>query len=487
MTAISPEARVATPATANRELAELERVFALQTKAFAADSNPDRGTRDDRLRRLGRAIEENRQRIIDAVISDFGCRAPEEVRLTEIVSSLAQVAYARHHLARWMRPRRRATSMWFQPGAGKVICQPLGVVGVMAPWNLPFNLAIAPAIGAIAAGNRAVVKISEATPATGEVTREIMAAHMDESELAVILGDADVSRAFAALPWNHLLFTGSTAVGRHVALAAARNLVPVTLELGGKSPVVIERDFPIEEAASRLLWGKSFNAGQICVAPDYAFVPREKVGPFTDAFLAHARKRFPGGPMDGAFTSVIDDRAVARLEAMVGAARQAGAAVHALGESSEETRRARKVPLSVVVDPPRDSSIMTEEIFGPLLVVLSYDTMDEAIAFIRSRENPLGLYYFGHDAGTRRRLLSETLSGGVAINDVMLQYLQVDLPFGGVGASGIGRYHGPEGFDAFSHHRAVFTQRSIAGITGLKFLYPPYGAIGRRLIAMMGG
>ncbi|WP_158595836.1 aldehyde dehydrogenase family protein [Oleomonas cavernae] len=484
MTITFPAPRIS---TADDELQHLKESFAAQAKAFHGDSNPDRRTRGDRLHRLGEMVKANRQRIIEAVASDFGTRAAEEIRLTEIAASLAQIDYARKNLRRWMRPRRRSTSIWFLPGSGRVICQPLGVVGVMAPWNLPFNLALAPAVAAIAAGNRVIIKMSEAAPATGELTRAIVRERMDETELSVVLGAADVAQAFADLPWNHLLFTGSTSVGRKVALAAARNLVPVTLELGGKSPVIVDRDFPIEEAAKRVAWGKAFNAGQICVAPDYAFVPREKVHDFAQAFLAQGRRYFPGGIMDDAYTSIIDERGVSRLEGLLGAARQMGAEVLSLGEMTDVSRRSRKIPLSLVIDPPRDSSIMTNEIFGPLLVVLGYDKIDEAIAFIRSRENPLGLYYFGHDKATRGRILSETLSGGVAINDVMLQYLQVDLPFGGVGASGIGRYHGTEGFDTFSHHRAVFTQRGPLGVTGLKFLYPPYGAIGKRLISMMGG
>lgn len=484
MTVTVPEQPVA---IADPETRYLRQCFAAQARAFHGESNPDHRTRDDRLRRIGEMVAVNRARIVDAVVGDFGSRAAEEVRLTEVVSSLAQVHYARRHLKRWMRPRRRATSIWFMPGGGQVIRQPLGVVGVMAPWNLPFNLALAPAIAALAAGNRAVMKMSEMAPATGALMREIVRAHMGEDELAVVLGAAETAMAFADMPWNHLLFTGSTAIGRKVALAAARNLVPVTLELGGKSPVIVDRDFPIAEAASRILWGKSFNAGQICVAPDYAFVPAEKVGEFADAFMAHARRRLPDGPMDGAFTSIIDDRGVARLEGLLASASQAGATVRSLGESGERTRQARKVPLSLVIDPPADSAIMKDEIFGPILVVLGYREIDEAIEFIRARDNPLGLYYFGGNGAARRRILSETLSGGVAVNDVMLQYLQVDLPFGGVGASGIGRYHGPEGFDTFSHRKAVFTQRGMAGITGLKFLYPPYGNIGRRLIRMMGG
>lgn len=472
---------------ADKELTHLKECFAAQAKAFYGDSNPDRRTRDDRLRRLGEMVKANRQRIIEAVASDFGTRAAEEIRLTELVPTLAQIGYARKNLHRWMRPRRRTTSLWYQPGSGRVICQPLGLVGVMAPWNLPFNLALAPAVAAIAAGNRAIVKMSEATPATGELTRAIVKEQMDEGELAIVLGAVDVAQAFAEMPWNHLLFTGSTSVGRKVALAAARNLVPVTLELGGKSPVIVDRDFPIEEAASRVTWGKAFNAGQICVAPDYAFVPSEKVHDFARAVVEQGRRYFPDGAMDGAYTSIIDERGVSRLEGLLAAARQAGAEVLSSGEMTDAARGARKVPLSVVIDPPRDSGIMTTEIFGPLLVVLGYDTVDEALAFIRSRENPLALYYFGYDAATRSRILSETLSGGVAINDVMLQYLQVDLPFGGVGASGLGRYHGPEGFETFSHRKAVFTQRDMFGITGLKFLYPPYRSLGRRLIAMMGG
>jgi coniferyl-aldehyde dehydrogenase len=332
-----------------------------------------------------------------------------------------------------------------------------------------------------------MVKMSEFTPATTGMLKRLAGRAFDESEISIIGGDASVAAAFSSLPFNHLLFTGSTKVGRMVMTAAAENLTPVTLELGGKCPVIIDSDFSIDEAAHRVLWGKTFNAGQTCVAPDYVLLPRGKSEAFTEAITRHYNTHFPQGAAEHSYTSVIDRRNYDRLRGLVSGARDAGAKIKEIERHTPGHVEARKFPLTLVFNPPVDSKIMREEIFGPVLPIFEHDGVDHAIDRVNAGENPLGLYYFGNSADGRQAVLEKTLSGGVAVNDVMLQFLQVDLPFGGVGGSGFGRYHGKEGFETFSHMKPIFIQRGMGSFTGLKMLYPPYGGLARRLISLMGG
>ena len=330
-------------------------------------------------------------------------------------------------------------------------------------------------------------KMSELTPSTTETIRRLTSRYFEETEIAIVGGESDVAAAFSSLPFDHLLFTGSTKVGRMVMMAAAKNLTPVTLELGGKCPVIVDADFSIDEAAHRILWGKTFNAGQTCVAPDYVLLPKGKAEAFAAAIKKHYQVHFPLGALDESYTAVIDRRSYDRLQALVKSAREAGAVVKPVEQHLPEHTESKKFPLTLVIDPRVDSPIMREEIFGPVLPVIEYDSIDGAINHVNGGDNPLGLYYFGNSYGGRKAVVENTLSGGVAVNDVMLQFLQVDLPFGGVGASGFGRYHGKEGFETFSHLKPIFIQRGLSSFTGLKLLYPPYGAIARRLISMMGG
>jgi len=463
----------------------LEDVFRRQRLAFERERYPSAATRMDRLKQIKQALLENRDRIITALNEDFGTRPAEVTRLAEIGGSTGNLDYCAHNVKRWMKPQSRGVSMWFMPGKNQVVPQPKGVVGIVAPWNYPINLAVAPLAAALAAGNRVMIKMSEFTPASAALLKEILADLFDDDLVAIFDGGPDEAAQFTQLPFDHLLFTGSTGVGKKVMAAAAQNLTPVTLELGGKSPVIVDDDFDLNEAAKRVLWGKTFNAGQTCVAPDYALVPKGQTGRFVEQLTQSYFDFFPGGAAEPSYTSVIDQRNYDRLRDLVEGARDAGATVHEVEQTTNDHVAQRKFPLTLVIDPPADSRIMREEIFGPILPVLEHDGRSQALSRINQGERPLALYYFGSQ-GTDE-VLQQSHSGGVTTNDVMLQYLQADLPFGGTGASGFGAYHGKEGFETFSHMKAVFRQRGMGHFTGLKLLYPPYGGLARRLIGMMGG
>lgn len=463
------------------------RTMSAQRAAFERDRYPSILRRYRALQALKRLLQENRESIIQALHSDFGHRSADETRIAEVAATVAQIDFASNNLARWMRPRRRSTSFWFWPGQNSVQAQPLGVIGIISPWNYPINLALAPLVAALAAGNRAMIKMSEYTPASTQILREILSTQFDEDQVAVFGGDAKASGDFAAMPFDHLLFTGSSSVGRKVMLAAAENLTPVTLELGGKSPVIVDRDFPIDEAAQRILWGKIFNAGQTCVAPDYLLVPRGTADEFVLQLARKFAEYFPEGAGSDDYTAVIDARNHDRLQQMLEHARDAGARVVPLEEQSDDLRRQRKMAPVAIINPPLDSRVMRDEIFGPILPIIEVDNVDAAIDMINAGERPLALYYFGHSERACDRILKHTHAGGVTVNDVMLQFLQVSMPFGGVGQSGMGRYHGRDGFDTFSHLKPLFRQRGVGRFTGLKLLYPPYNQLTRRLIAAMGG
>ncbi len=462
-------------------------VLRRQRAAFEACRYPGYKARQDKLQALKRVIHANRERIIAALASDFGHRSRHETLIAEVASTVGHIEYAAKHLAGWMRPTSRRTSIWFLPGHNQIQAQPLGVVGIMSPWNYPINLALAPLVAALAAGNRAMIKMSEYTPAATDALREILAQEFSEDEVAVFNGDARASGVFSSLPFDHLLFTGSTQVGRKVMLAAANNLTPVTLELGGKSPVIVSKDYEIAEAAERVLWGKVFNAGQTCVAPDYLLIPKGTAEEFVLQFARKYSKMLPQGAASEDFTSIIDQRNYDRLRGLLDAAQAGGAMVVGLEDDSDFLREQRKLPVTLVVNPSLDTRIMREEIFGPVLAVIEVDSEKQAIDIINRSERPLALYYFGNSERARDAVLKQTHAGGVTVNDVMLQYLQVSQPFGGVGASGMGSYHGQEGFRTFSHYKPVFRQRGFGGFTGLKLLYPPYGGLAQRLIRMMGG
>jgi acyl-CoA reductase-like NAD-dependent aldehyde dehydrogenase len=424
------------------------------------------------LTTLEALLRDNTEAICAAIDRDFGGRSPNETRVLELFPCLEGIAHARRNLARWMRPRRARTGFWFLPGRSRVLLQPLGVVGIVVPWNYPLYLAVGPLVAAFAAGNRVMIKMSESAPATGELLARLVAARFDPAVLTVVNGDAEVAKAFTALPFDHLLFTGSTEVGRHVMRAAAANLTPVTLELGGKSPAIVGRDIAVEEAADKIAFGKCLNGGQTCIAPDYALVPAERVEPFVAAVQAAVARLYPTLRDNPDYTAIIDARHRARLAACLDEARARGARVVEANPAAEDLRGSPKMAPVLVVGAPDDTRLMREEIFGPILPVVPYASLDEAIAYVNARPRPLALYVFDHDRAAIDRVLERTVSGGATVNETLLHIAQEDLPFGGVGASGMGEYHGRAGFETFSKRKAVFFQSRV---NGLKLLRPPYG------------
>jgi coniferyl-aldehyde dehydrogenase len=455
--------------------------FDAQRAAFAADMMPSRDARVDRLDRLLRLTEKYQTAIADAISADFGHRARQETDLAEIFIVMSGIRTTRRHVGKWMKARRVATPLQMLPARSELIPQPLGVVGIISPWNYAFQLGIVPAAEAIAAGNRVMLKPSELTPSFSELLRGIVAEFFSPEEFLVAVGGVEVAQAFSRLPFDHLFFTGSTAVGRQIALAAAENLTPVTLELGGKSPAIIDADCDMAVAVPRLTYGKLLNAGQTCVAPDYALVPRGRVDEFVAAVKGAAAGMFPTYGPNPDYTGIVSDRHYQRLELLVEDATSRGATAIRLAPPGESSPAAgRKFAPVLLVGVNDDMAVMREEIFGPLLPILPYDTLDEAIAYVNRHPRPLALYWFGRSSARRDQVLRSTISGGVTINDVCWHVAQENLPFGGVGASGSGAYHGEHGFRTFSKEKPVLHQARFNG-TGM--LRPPYG---RRFAAMIG-
>ncbi|MBL8424122.1 MAG: coniferyl aldehyde dehydrogenase [Candidatus Accumulibacter phosphatis] len=454
--------------------------------AARGDSNPDRAVRERRLLTLDRLLLDNEPAIADAVRRDFGHRSAAETRLLELFPSHAAIGHARRHLRRWMRPRARSVSLWFQPGRAEVRYQPLGAVGIIVPWNYPIFLAAAPLAAALAAGNRALVKMSENTPATASLFAELVARYFADDELSVVEGDVGVAREFARLPFDHLLFTGSTPVGRQVMRAAADSLTPVTLELGGKSPAIIgprlSASGHFARAVERIIIGKCMNAGQTCIAPDYVLLPAGQ----EQAFIERARQVvaacYPAIESNTDYSTIVDQRQYARLCAYVDEARAGNAKIIDLAPGAVADSATRRLPPLALLDLSDSLRVMQEEIFGPLLPVLPYHDLDEAIRFVNSRPRPLALYYFDRENANIERVLNETVAGGVTVNDTILHIAQDDLPFGGVGPSGMGCYHGFAGFETFSVKKAVFRQSRLSAIGLFK---PPYGAVFERLTRIL--
>ncbi len=452
--------------------------LALQRRAFEAERYPARDVRRDRLQRLLLLLA-HEERWIAALDRDFGHRSAHETRLAELYIVAAGARHALRHLAAWMRPRRVATPMHLQPARGYLMRQPLGVVGIVSPWNYPVQLALAPAIAALAAGNRVLLKPSEHTPATAAFLAERVAKYFREDEFTVVLGDAAVGQAFVALPFDHLFFTGSTAVGRQVARAAAENLTPVTLELGGKSPAIVDADADLALIAPRIAAGKLLNAGQTCIAPDYALVPAARVDAFVAALRAAVSRLYPSIAANPDYTAIVNARHFARLNALIDDARAKGATIVTLGESDTE---ARKIAPTLIVGARDDMAVMQQEIFGPILPIEAVTSLEDAIVRINARPRPLAFYYFGHDRARRARVLAQTIAGGVTVNDTLLHFAHEGMPFGGVGASGIGAYHGERGFVTFSQEKPVLVQPRLAMT---KLLYPPYGKRFEKVLALL--
>ncbi|MHB2250395.1 coniferyl aldehyde dehydrogenase [Pseudomonas fluorescens] len=461
--------------TLQQPLEELNRLFDAQRAAYAANPMPPAAQRQQWLKALRDLLSSERQALIDAISSDFSHRSADETLLAELMPSLHGIHYASQHISQWMKPSRRKVGVAFQPASAKVVYQPLGVVGVIVPWNYPLFLAIGPLTGALAAGNRVMLKLSESTPATGLLLKELLARIFPEDLVCVVLGEADVGVAFSKMRFDHLLFTGSTSVGRHVMRAAAENLTPVTLELGGKSPAIVSHDVPLKDAAERIAFGKTLNAGQTCVAPDYVLVPEDRVGGFVEAYRQAVRGFYPTLADNPDYTAIINERQLARLNSYLSDATSKGALLIPLFDQGQ----GRRMPHSLLLNVSDEMTVMQDEIFGPLLPIVPYQDLDQAFAYINQRPRPLALYYFGYDKREQKRVLSETHSGGVCLNDTLLHVAQDDMPFGGIGPSGMGHYHGHEGFLTFSKAKGVLVKQRF---NAAKLIYPPYGKSIQKLI-----
>jgi acyl-CoA reductase-like NAD-dependent aldehyde dehydrogenase len=404
--------------------------------------------------------------------------------MAEIVGVISTIRYMRRSLRSWMAPRRRSVSIWYRPAKNRVEPSPLGVVGVVSPWNFPSVLALIPAATALAAGNRVMLKVSEFTPHTSAVLKRLIAENFSPDLVYVTDGGGDVASTFTELPFDHLIFTGSTQVGKIVAKAAADNLTPVTLELGGKSPVIVDENYPIASAASTVAWAKVYNGGQVCISPDYVLVPRGREKEFAIAARESAHKLYPRVAGNPQYTAILNQRHYDRISGYIKEAQASDLEVISV-EDPELGRERRQLPLTMIINPPADSTVMKDEIFGPVLPIIGYDSADAAVNFVNSRATPLALYLMSNGKRRQQRWLSRVSSGGAVVNDLMLGYLQNDLPFGGRGGSGYGAYHGREGFDTMSHLRPVMYQRAIFGRTGGQMLYPPYGKVAALLLNLM--
>ncbi len=454
-----------------------------QRAAFRVEPNPSFALRDDRLQRLERMLKQNADEIAQTVSEDFGHRSKVETRLADIAALITEIKHTRAHLKKWMRVEKRPVALQFKPAKNEVHYLPKGVVGIISPWNYPFQLAISPLIAALGAGNRAMIKPSELTPRTSELTKRLLGQIFADDLVAVITGDAKVAQEFSTLKFDHMLFTGSTNVGRYVMEAAAKNLTPVTLELGGKSPTVIDYDFPLQTAAERILSGKLLNAGQTCVAPDYILAPKDQIEATAEELTRVCRRFYPNIHDNDDYTAIISEKHFARLNALLDDARDKGAnIIEIYPEEAKTSSNVRKMPPKLITNTTPDMTIMQEEIFGPLLPLLPYESIDDAIDYIGDQAHPLALYVFSDNKVVVERMSDEVLAGGMAINDTLMHLTQNDLPFGGVGDSGMGAYHGHDGFLTFSHAKAIFHQSKI---NGRKMLFPPYGKTINRILGFM--
>ncbi|MEA3118657.1 MAG: coniferyl-aldehyde dehydrogenase [Paraburkholderia sp.] len=491
----------------------LDELLRAQRTAYLREPYPSWETRAAHLKALRAVLLDHRDALADTLHADFGQRAKAELLLSELWLAKKEIDVALRHGERWMKPQRRATGVWLMPARARVVPQPLGVVGIIAPWNYPVLLAVGPLICALAAGNRAMIKLSELTPRTSALMERLIGATFSRDHVAVVNGDASVGAAFSALPFDHLLFTGSTAVGRQVMRSAADHLTPVTLELGGKSPAIVgpqnspqnSRQARFNAAVDSIIAGKTLNAGQTCIAPDYVLLPRGT----EDAFIARARARvaklYPDFARNRDYTAIVSARHFERLTRLADEAAAGGARLHPLADAAERVRdprsaarpesglahrsavnvnsaESRRFAPCIVTKAPEDCALMREEIFGPLLPLVPYDTLDDAIRYVNARERPLALYLFDDDSATIERVLRETVSGGVAVNETLLHMACEGLPFGGVGASGIGAYHGIEGFMTFSQMKPVFVQTRW---NARALLLPPYGRRFNAIVKLM--
>ena len=460
-------------------IANMKLLLSAQKKAFAKCSYPKVSLRIVQLKKLKQTVVEKQLNIIEALSADFGHRSHDETRIAELVTFIEGIKSTIQHVEQWAKQNKRKVSMLFKPASNQIIYQPLGVVGIVVPWNYPLFLSLGPLIGALAAGNRVMIKLSEFTPHFNQCLKELLAEVFDENQVAVITGERAISSEFSSLSFDHMFFTGSTAIGRLVMTAAAKNLTPVTLELGGKSPVIISEDVDIKMAAERICFGKSLNAGQTCVAPDYVLCPRNKKEKFFEAYAEAFCRMYPDFRETLDYTSIINEQQYQRLQDLIKDAETKGAKLIKVTSASPSTTEPRKMA-PILVDNIQDNMrIMQEELFGPILPVVVYDEIEEAIEYINERPRPLALYIFSFNKKEQKKILYNTHSGGVCINNTMTHLAQEDLPFGGVGSSGMGHYHGLEGFLTFSKAKSV---HKVGRVASSKFLYPPYGKLIHRIL-----
>lgn len=469
-----------------RDTAAMHALLEKQRTAFTAELPVPAAVRKDRLQRALKLVLEYKDWFVKALSDDFGHRSTEMSLVTDIMASVKPLKHSLKHVDQWMAPERRKLDfpLGLLGAKAMVEWQPKGVVGIISPWNFPVNLTFAPLANILAAGNRAMIKPSEFTPATSELMAKAIAQYFDEAEVAVVTGGPEVGKAFSELPFDHLIFTGATSIARHVMAAAAKNLVPLTLELGGKSPTIVSRSADVASATERVAMGKLMNAGQICLAPDYMLVPAEKEDEVVEGLKAATARMYPTLLANDDYTSVISKRHRDRLEAHIEDARAKGAEIVEVNPGNEDfsKQNTNKMPLTLIRNPTDEMTVMQEEIFGPVLPIKRYDRVEEAIDYVNRKDRPLGLYWFGTDGAEERKVLDRTISGGVTVNDVIFHVSAEDLPFGGIGPAGMGNYHGHDGFKEFSHPKSIYRQpkMDLAGLAGFK---PPYGEKTRKALA----
>lgn len=465
----------------NQQTQSLDHYLHQQQQHFAATGGFDYSARIAKLQQLKQALIDHQQQIISALAKDYGHRASYDTLIADILPCVNLINYSCKHLSKWIKPSKRHAGLLLAPAKVTVHYQPLGVIGIITPWNFPVMLSIGPLITAISAGNFAMIKLSEFTPAVNQVIRQLLAQVFSEQQVAVIEGEADVAAKFSALAFDHLIFTGSTAVAKHVMRAAADNLTPVTLELGGKSPVIISQDMDIDIAVERLIYGKCLNAGQICVSPDYVLVPKAKQQAFIAAYQAKFNQLYPDFNHNDDYSYIINQRQFERLISVLDDAKQRGATIHpALAQSIDPQQR--KIATQLVTATSDDMLLMQQEIFGPILPIVGYDDLQQAIDYVNSRPRPLALYVMSFDASICQQIIQQTHSGGVAINETVFHVAADDAPFGGIGPSGMGHYHGKEGFLRFSHAKTVLSRGRFN--TG-KFVHPPYNSKIQQLLVKL--
>lgn len=466
----------------------MEETLRKQRAVFTAARPEPMSARKDRIERAIKLLKDHRDDLCKVMSADFGNRSPVQSMITDIVSTVNFGKYCLKHVDKWSRSEKRSVQfpLGLLGAKAELRYEPKGVVGILSPWNFPVNLTFGPLMQIFAAGNRAMIKPSEFTAKTSLMMKELVKEYFSPDECAVFTGGPEVAAAFSELAFDHLVFTGSTATGKKVMEAASKNLVPVTLELGGKSPVILGESADFAKAGERIALGKMMNAGQICLAPDYMYVPESKQDEAIHGVWQGTANMYPAILDNEDYASLVSDRHFDRLQDMVADARDKGAEVIEVNPGNEDFggSNARKMPLTILKGVTADMKAMQEEIFGPVLPVKTYKAIDDAIDYVNENDRPLGLYYFGQDSGERKRVLGRTISGGVTVNDVIFHVSMEDLPFGGIGSSGMGSYHGVEGFREFSHARSIYTQPKIdvAKLGGLK---PPYGPASEKAVRAM--